>query len=150
MPRSPSRLFRRGLARSGAVDCVGADVHAPDRVALDVENGAQIAFDADGKDGYAVFVRRPVDFVRTRLDLATGRLHGTDWAMKTIHAVYEDGVFRPKERVELPEKCEVEFEPRPVHTEANAAAMAEIYAILSERYASGEHDVAARHNEHQP
>ena len=29
--------------------------------------------------------------------------------MKTIRAVYEDGVFRPQERVELPERCEVEF-----------------------------------------
>ena len=34
--------------------------------------------------------------------------------MKTIHAVYESGVFRPLETVELPERTEVEFEPRPV------------------------------------
>lgn len=32
--------------------------------------------------------------------------------MKTIHAVFEKGVFRPTEQVELPERCEVEFEPR--------------------------------------
>jgi predicted DNA-binding antitoxin AbrB/MazE fold protein len=31
---------------------------------------------------------------------------------KTIHAVFENGVFRPVDRVELPEKTEVEFEPR--------------------------------------
>lgn len=31
---------------------------------------------------------------------------------KTIHAVFENGVFRPIERVDLPEKSEVEFEPR--------------------------------------
>ena len=31
--------------------------------------------------------------------------------MKTIHAVYESGVFRPLESVELPERTEVEFEP---------------------------------------
>ena len=32
--------------------------------------------------------------------------------MKTIHAVYENGVFRPVEPVELPEGCEVVVEPR--------------------------------------
>ncbi len=31
---------------------------------------------------------------------------------KTIHAVFENGVFRPIESVDLPEKSEVEFEPR--------------------------------------
>ena len=31
---------------------------------------------------------------------------------KTIHAVFENGVFRPVESVDLPEKAEVEFEPR--------------------------------------
>ncbi|HEY3857066.1 MAG TPA: antitoxin family protein [Verrucomicrobiae bacterium] len=34
--------------------------------------------------------------------------------MKTIHAVYEKGVFRPLEAVDLPDRTEVEFEPRPV------------------------------------
>ena len=32
--------------------------------------------------------------------------------MQTIHAIYENGVFRPIEPVELPELCEVVFEPR--------------------------------------
>lgn len=31
---------------------------------------------------------------------------------KTIHAVFENGVFRPVESVDLPENSEVEFEPR--------------------------------------
>ena len=71
--------------------------------------------------------------------------------MKTIHAVYEHSVFRPQEKVELPERCEVEFEPRPVASPAQQNGSLEaVYAILSERYASGEQDVAARHNEHQP
>lgn len=70
--------------------------------------------------------------------------------MKTIHAVYEQGVFKPTERVELPEHCQVEFEPRPVGSPAaNGAALADVYAVLSERYESGEPDVAARHDEHQ-
>ncbi len=71
--------------------------------------------------------------------------------MKTIHAVYESGVFRPLEVVELPERTEVEFEPRPVEAAAdNKIQLDGIYAILGERYQSGEHNVAARHNEHQP
>jgi len=71
--------------------------------------------------------------------------------MKTIHAVYEQGVFKPTERVELPEHCQVEFEPRPVASNAdNGAALADVYAVLSERYESGDLDVAARHDEHQP
>lgn len=80
--------------------------------------------------------------------------------MKTIHAVYENGVFRPKEPVELPESCEVEFEPRlvagsePQPTDPQFAhldpALAKIYANLSERYHGGESDLATRHNEHQP
>lgn len=32
--------------------------------------------------------------------------------MGTVHAVYENGVFKPTEPVALPEACEVEFEPR--------------------------------------
>ncbi len=71
--------------------------------------------------------------------------------MKTIHAVYESGVFRPLEAVELPERTEVEFEPRLVaQPEDGNDRLDGIYAILGERYQSGEHDMAARHNEHQP
>jgi hypothetical protein len=29
-----------------------------------------------------------------------------------IHAIYENGVFKPREPVSLPERSEVEFEPR--------------------------------------
>jgi predicted DNA-binding antitoxin AbrB/MazE fold protein len=71
--------------------------------------------------------------------------------MKTIHAVYESGVFRPLEKVELPERTRVEFEPRPVApSEDHEGRLEGIYAILGQRFQSGEHDVAARHNEHQP
>lgn len=35
--------------------------------------------------------------------------------MGTIHAIYEDGVFKPTAPVALPEACEVEFEPRVVN-----------------------------------
>jgi predicted DNA-binding antitoxin AbrB/MazE fold protein len=70
--------------------------------------------------------------------------------MKAIHAVYEDGVFRPLEAVELPEHCHVEFEPRIIDAESPVPSLDDVYAVLSERFESGESDVAARHNEHQP
>lgn len=66
--------------------------------------------------------------------------------MSTIHAVFENGVFRPIAPVELPERCEVEFEPRMVAPKSMQA----VFSVLNERYDSGETDVAARHNEHQP
>jgi len=72
---------------------------------------------------------------------------------KTIHAIYENGVFRPIEPVNLPEHTEVRIELR-VEEGTKSAPMspglAKIYAILGERFDSGEHDVAERHNEHQP
>jgi predicted DNA-binding antitoxin AbrB/MazE fold protein len=71
--------------------------------------------------------------------------------MKTVHAVYEHGVFRPLQDVELPEHTEVEFEPKVIsRPQARASARKEIYSILSERYETGVKDLAARHNEHQP
>ena len=80
--------------------------------------------------------------------------------MKTIRAIYENGVFRPIEEIDLPEHCEVEFEPKPVgklvteiHFSDQPRQSAEkdaIYRILGERYSSGETDVAERHDEHQP
>lgn len=69
--------------------------------------------------------------------------------MKTVHAIFENGVFRPTEPVELPEGAAVEFEPR-LERARSKATLEELYALLSERFDSGEHDVAERHNEHQP
>lgn len=72
-------------------------------------------------------------------------------SLKTVHAVYESGVFRPLEKVELPERTEVEFEPRPVAVAGKSNdGLDAVYDIWNERYASGKDDVAARHNEHQP
>jgi predicted DNA-binding antitoxin AbrB/MazE fold protein len=72
---------------------------------------------------------------------------------QTIHAIYENGVFRPTEPVDLPDHTAVEFEPRIKETPSPppmSEGLAKVYAILSERYASGATDTAARHNEHQP
>jgi predicted DNA-binding antitoxin AbrB/MazE fold protein len=71
--------------------------------------------------------------------------------MKTVHAVYEHGVFRPLQGVELPEHTEVEFEPKVISRPcAYVKAPKEIYSILSERYETGVKNLAARHDEHQP
>jgi predicted DNA-binding antitoxin AbrB/MazE fold protein len=69
--------------------------------------------------------------------------------MDTIHAIFENGVFRPVVPVQLPENCEVAFEPRVVNGQAKLDTKA-IFAVLDERYDTGEPDLAARHNEHQP
>lgn len=39
----------------------------------------------------------------------------------TIHAVYENGVFRPMEEVALPDPCEVEVEIRQMKESSKAA-----------------------------
>lgn len=36
--------------------------------------------------------------------------------MPVVHALFENGVFKPKGPVALPEPCEVEFEPRLVES----------------------------------
>jgi predicted DNA-binding antitoxin AbrB/MazE fold protein len=73
---------------------------------------------------------------------------------QTIHAVYENGVFRPTEPVDLPEHCEVEVEVRQIAERVEQAPMSEglakIYEILGRRYNSGHTDTAERHDEHQP
>jgi len=73
----------------------------------------------------------------------------------TVHAIYENGVFRPVEPVGLPEHTPVEFEPRilserPAPESPMTEGLAKIYEILGRRYRSGHNDTAARHNEHQP
>ncbi len=70
--------------------------------------------------------------------------------MQTVHAIFENGVFRPKEPISLPEKCEVEFEPRVVDEAKKVSSLDDVYAILSKRFDSGDREGAARHNEHQP
>ena len=69
--------------------------------------------------------------------------------MDTIHAIFENGVFRPVVPVQLPEHCEVAFEPRVVNGKAKQDTSA-IFAVMDERYDTGEQDLSARHDEHQP
>lgn len=74
----------------------------------------------------------------------------------TVHVVYENGVFRPVEPVDLPERTKVEFEPRVVAEGIEpppgsmSVGLSKVYEILGRRHSSGYTDTAARHNEHQP
>ena len=63
---------------------------------------------------------------------------------QTIHAIYENGVFRPTESVNLPERCEVQVDVRQVREEPEVPTLDDVYAILAKRYNSGESDVAPR------
>ena len=69
--------------------------------------------------------------------------------MKTVQAVFEGGVFRPIDDVALSENTRVEFEPRVLEVQ-QADAMLEAFEILSHSYQTGQADMAARHDEHQP
>jgi predicted DNA-binding antitoxin AbrB/MazE fold protein len=70
--------------------------------------------------------------------------------MSIFHAIYEHGVFRPIQPVNLPDRCEVEVEINVINKEPQQPSLDDVYAILGNRHSSGEHDVAARHDEHQP
>jgi predicted DNA-binding antitoxin AbrB/MazE fold protein len=74
--------------------------------------------------------------------------------MQTFEAIYEAGVFRPIKPVSLPDQSRVQITVKAVtDTEAEQQrldSLESIYEVLDERYSSGETDVAARHNEHQP
>ena len=64
--------------------------------------------------------------------------------MKAIHGVYEWGVFRSLEAVDLPETTEVIIEPGPVLPSPSPVARTRVLAALALRFDSGESDVAAQ------
>jgi predicted DNA-binding antitoxin AbrB/MazE fold protein len=72
----------------------------------------------------------------------------------TIHAIYENGVFRPTEKVALPEGCPVTIAPmseelQKILANVTDMDMEQIYKLMSVEF-DGPTDLAARHNEHQP
>jgi predicted DNA-binding antitoxin AbrB/MazE fold protein len=69
--------------------------------------------------------------------------------MKTITAVYENGVFRPIEPVDLPEGATVRIVPE-VGGAPQEEARRRVFEILSTSCETGDREAAARHNEHQP
>ena len=70
--------------------------------------------------------------------------------MKTVAAIYENGGFRPLEKVELPEASQVSVLLPDGPRSAMRPTLAAVYEVMAERYDSGLHDTAERHNEHQP
>ena len=78
--------------------------------------------------------------------------------MHVVTAIFEKGIFRPLEPVDLPEGSQVHVEipapncepTPPERTPEEVAHIGRVYELLSQRFDGGEVDVAARHNEHQP
>ena len=69
--------------------------------------------------------------------------------MKIVYAVFEKGIFRPTEPVDLPEGCTVSLQPKMLEApKVDRRGLDEIYAILGECYDSGCQDAAERHDEH--
>ncbi|MBI5154175.1 antitoxin family protein [Candidatus Poribacteria bacterium] len=68
--------------------------------------------------------------------------------MKTILAVYEDGVFKPLDPVELPKHSRVRVEPEGAGNILGEET--EMYRLLGLRYNSGDSTGAERHNELMP
>ncbi|HQU43507.1 MAG: hypothetical protein B7Z73_08275 [Planctomycetia bacterium 21-64-5] len=77
--------------------------------------------------------------------------------MKLIPAIYEHGVFRPIEPVDLPEGTTVQVQAAPTSLNVRhmvppgtAEDQIRIYECLAQSYDTGDPQAAARHNEHQP
>ena len=70
--------------------------------------------------------------------------------MSTVHAIYENGVFRPIEPVDLPEGTRVLVDSGEAPTPAVESARRRVYETLSHCYEGGDSQASERHNEHQP
>jgi predicted DNA-binding antitoxin AbrB/MazE fold protein len=88
--------------------------------------------------------------------------------MKLVYCIFENGVFRPTEEVDVPEGAEVEVEyvfvkrdpvtgligerlpDDPLPPGAENHPQYEVLKIMSHRYNTGRSDLSERHNEHQP
>ena len=77
--------------------------------------------------------------------------------MSIITAVYENGVFRPLGRVDLPEGTTVQVQAPSEVVNVRALAppgtdesLLRVYECLARSYETGDPDAAARHNERQP
>ena len=66
--------------------------------------------------------------------------------MNQIDAVYENGVFRPVEPIDLPEHTRVQV----AVPATNGGPIPNVREVLARRHDSGTTDTAARHDEHQP
>jgi hypothetical protein len=71
---------------------------------------------------------------------------------KTVHGRAHGRTIELEEDLGMPDGQEVEVQVKAVPPPAQpmSEGLAKVYAILGERFDSGERDVAARHDEHQP
>jgi predicted DNA-binding antitoxin AbrB/MazE fold protein len=71
--------------------------------------------------------------------------------MKTIHAIFENGVFRPTEPVDLPEGSEVTVEPKSLAgADELSPRQKRIHELLRQPVDTGDPFLSERHDEHQP
>lgn len=71
--------------------------------------------------------------------------------MKTVHAIYEGGVFRPITPVDLPEGFQVRLELEPFGEPTRPTPhLKRIYDLLSQAEDTSDPQLSARHDEHQP
>jgi hypothetical protein len=83
-----------------------------------------------------------------------GRIGGSNMT-RTMHGKVHGRTIELDEDPGVPEGQEVEVQvkivpPSPTLQPAMTPGLTSIYAILGERFDTGEHDIAERHNEHQP
>ncbi len=64
-----------------------------------------------------------------------------------IHAIYENGVFRPVQPVDLPERCEVEVDIRAVNRESPDGNLDDANGVRGRCYSAHTKDMALRPNE---
>lgn len=69
--------------------------------------------------------------------------------MKTIDVIYENGVFRPLEPVDLLDKSRGQVHMLGDNSEADDDD-SDIWNILARNHDTGDPFLAERHNEHQP
>ena len=67
----------------------------------------------------------------------------------TIEAIYENGVFRPTEPVDLPDHTKVTIRAE-VTGPIDNVNYSSVWNCLSNPVDTGIHDLAELHNEHQP
>ncbi len=64
-----------------------------------------------------------------------------------IHAIYENGVFRPVQPVDLPERCEVEVDLRAVNRESPDVNLDDTNGVPGPCYSTHKQGMTARPNE---
>jgi len=70
--------------------------------------------------------------------------------MTTVEAIYENGVFRPLNKVDLPDQTHVQLAVSRWPTMDPNHPQAELWEVLSRRFPDNDATLAERHDEHQP